>query len=100
VCSVADVSRLTNWLAGHFAHAERNPGRVREELLRRCREEPIEPPAAARITRIVRSALHNAEEAWFDTIAGRCGPASSALIQRRSLSRRLTTCLREHDQVM
>jgi hypothetical protein len=56
------------------------PDRVREELLRRCREERIEPPAAARITRIVRSALHNAEETWFDTIAARCGPAASARI--------------------
>jgi hypothetical protein len=63
VCSVADADKLTDWLAGNVAPAERNPDRVREELLRRCREERIEPPAAARITRIVRSALHNAEEA-------------------------------------
>ena len=56
------------------------PNRVREELPRRCREERIEPPAAARITRMVRSALHNAEERWFDTIAARCGLAASARI--------------------
>jgi len=80
VCSVADADKLTDWLAGHVAHAERNPDRVREELLRHCREERIEPPAAARITRIVRSALHNAEETWFNTIAARCGPAASARI--------------------
>jgi hypothetical protein len=80
VCSVADADKLADWLAGHVAHAERNPDRVREELLRHCREERIEPPAAARITRIVRSALHNAEETWFDTIAARCGPAASARI--------------------
>jgi DNA invertase Pin-like site-specific DNA recombinase len=48
VCSVADADKLTDWLAGHVAHAERNPDRVREELLRRCREERIEPQAAAR----------------------------------------------------
>jgi hypothetical protein len=29
---------------------------------------------------MVRSALHNAEETWFDTIAARCGPAASARI--------------------
>jgi Domain of unknown function (DUF4158)/Tn3 transposase DDE domain len=79
-CSVADADKLTDWLAGQVARAERNPDRVREELLRRCREERIEPPAAARITRMVRSALHNAEETWFDTIAARCGPAASARI--------------------
>ena len=78
VCSVADADKLTDWLAGHVAHAERNPDRVREELARRCREERIELPAPGRITRIVRSALHNAEETWFDTIAARCGPVASA----------------------
>ena len=80
VCSVADADKLADWLAGHVAHAERNPDRVREELVRRCREEQIEPPAAGRITRIVRSVLHNAEETWFDTIADRCGPQASSRI--------------------
>jgi hypothetical protein len=47
VCSVADADKLTDWLAGHVVHAERNPARVREELLRCCREERIEPPAQA-----------------------------------------------------
>ena len=28
----------------------------------------------------MRSALHNAEETWFDTIAARCGSAASARI--------------------
>jgi Domain of unknown function (DUF4158) len=78
VCSVADADKLTDWLTGHVAPAERNPDRVREELIRRCWEERIELPTAARITRIVRSALHNAEEMWFDMIAGRCGPDATA----------------------
>ncbi|MGH3289323.1 MAG: DUF4158 domain-containing protein [Streptosporangiaceae bacterium] len=77
VCSVADADKLTGWLTGHVAHAARNPDRVREELVRRCREEQIEPPSAGRITRMVRSALHNAEETWFDTIAARCGRLSA-----------------------
>ena len=53
-------------LAGplHVANAERNQDRVREELFRRCRAERIEPPTSPRVTRIVRSALHNAEETW------------------------------------
>jgi hypothetical protein len=80
VCSVADADKLTDWLTGHVAHAERNPDRVREELGRRCRAERIEPPTAGRITRMVRSALHNAEETWFDTIAVRCGADASARV--------------------
>ncbi|MGH3196578.1 MAG: DUF4158 domain-containing protein [Streptosporangiaceae bacterium] len=80
VCSVADAGKLTGWLTGPVAHAERNPDRVRDELVRRCREERIEPPAAGRITRMVRSALHNAEETWFGTIAARCGAEASARV--------------------
>jgi hypothetical protein len=73
VCSVADAEKLTVWLADSVACAERSPERVREGLLQRCREERLEPPSAGRVTRIVRSALHNAEETWFARIAGRVG---------------------------
>ncbi|MFJ2868221.1 Tn3 family transposase [Kitasatospora sp. NPDC087314] len=71
VCSVQDAEKLTAWLAGNVAHAERNADRVREELLKRCREEFIEPPAPDRITRMVRSALHTVEETWFTTVFAR-----------------------------
>lgn len=71
VCSVQDAEKLTAWLAVSVAHAERNPDRVREELLKHCREECVEPPAADRITRMVRSALHSAEETWFATVGAR-----------------------------
>ncbi|HVB46112.1 MAG TPA: DUF4158 domain-containing protein [Streptosporangiaceae bacterium] len=79
-CSVSDADKLTDWLAAHVAHAERNPDQVREELARRCRAERAEPPAPARVTRIVRSALHNAEETWFAVIAGRIGGDATARI--------------------
>jgi hypothetical protein len=74
VCSVQDADKLTTWLAVNVAGAERNADRVRMELLKHCREEFIEPPSADRITRMVRSALHTAEEAWFTTIASRVAP--------------------------
>ncbi|XVQ16114.1 DUF4158 domain-containing protein [Spirillospora sp. CA-255316] len=69
VCGVVDAEKLTQWLAAEVAHAERHPDRVREELLRHCRQERIEPPTPDRVTRIVRSALHVAEENWFAVIA-------------------------------
>ncbi|WP_413102531.1 DUF4158 domain-containing protein [Streptomyces sp. Inha503] len=62
VCSVQDAEKLTEWLAANVAHAERNEDRVREELLKHCRTECIEPPTPDRISRMVRSALHTAEE--------------------------------------
>ncbi|CAM5563104.1 hypothetical protein BOQ63_007165 (plasmid) [Streptomyces viridifaciens] len=74
MCSVQDAEKLTAWLAVNVAHAERSPERVREELLKRCREEFIEPPAPDRIMRMVHSALHTAEEAWFTTVAARLLP--------------------------
>ncbi|WP_084000612.1 DUF4158 domain-containing protein [Actinomadura kijaniata] len=43
VCAVVDAEKLTRWLAAEVAHAEHHPDRVREELLRHCRQERIEP---------------------------------------------------------
>lgn len=71
VCSVQDAEKLTAWLAVNAAHAERDSDRVREELLKHCREEFIEPPTPDRITRMVRSALYTAEETWFTVIGAR-----------------------------
>ncbi len=70
-CSIADADKVTVWLAANVAHAERSADRVREELLKRLREEFIEPPSADRVTRMVRSALYNAEENWFRAVWSR-----------------------------
>ena len=61
-CSVQDADTLTGWLAVNVCETERRVDQVREELLMRCRGERIEPPAAKRVDRIVRSALHQAEQ--------------------------------------
>jgi TnpA family transposase len=70
-CTVADAEQLTHWLAAAVCEAERRPELVRDELLVRCRAERIEPPAAGRIDRIVRSALHQAEQALTARITAR-----------------------------
>ena len=70
-CSVADAEQLTAWLAVHVAERERRPERVRDELLARCRSERIEPPAPARIERVVRSALRAGEEALSARVTSR-----------------------------
>jgi Domain of unknown function (DUF4158) len=80
VCGVADAEKLTAWLATNVAHAERYPDRVRQELLRHCREERIEPPAPDRITRMVRSALHTAEETWYAVISARLDAPTRARV--------------------
>jgi hypothetical protein len=64
-CSVADAEQLTQWLAAAVCEAERRPDLVRDELLGRCRTEP---PSAGRI---VRSALHQAEQTLTTRLAAR-----------------------------
>ena len=56
-CSVEDADKLTDWLTVQVAEAERRPERVRHALLERCREERIEPPTSARMTRMVALSL-------------------------------------------
>jgi hypothetical protein len=70
-CSVADADKLTEWLAANVCEAERRPELVRDELLMRCRAERIEPPATGRVDRVVRSALHQADQTLTARIVAR-----------------------------
>jgi hypothetical protein len=54
-CTGADAEKLAAWLAEDVCQWERCSERVREELLRHCREEGIEQPAPGRIGRIIGS---------------------------------------------
>lgn len=76
-CSAEDGGKLTEWLAGNVCQAERRADRVREELLARCRAERIEPPSAGRCDRIIRSALHQAEQTLTLRVTSRLDPAAS-----------------------
>jgi TnpA family transposase len=70
-CSVAIADKLTEWLAVNVAHAERDPQTVREELLKKLREECVEPPTPGRLDELVTAALHAAERTWFATVPAR-----------------------------
>ena len=72
--SSEDAGKLTEWLAACVCQAERRADRVREELLAQCRAGQIEPPSAGRCDRIIRSALHQAEQALTARVTGRLGP--------------------------
>jgi TnpA family transposase len=84
-CTVADAEMLTAWLAEHVAQAERNPDRVREQFLARCRVELVEAPAAGRIDRFVRSALHAGEQTLVARTSGRLGAATRQRINALAL---------------
>jgi hypothetical protein len=77
-CSAEDAAKLTQWLAASVCQAERRADRVREELLACCRAERIEPPSSGRCDRIIRSALHQAEQALTARVTSRLGPDTSA----------------------
>jgi Domain of unknown function (DUF4158) len=77
-CTAEDAGKLTEWLAASVCQAERRADRVREELLAQCRAGQIEPPSAGRCDRIIRSALHQAEQALTSRVTGRLGPDASA----------------------
>jgi Domain of unknown function (DUF4158)/Tn3 transposase DDE domain len=77
-CTADDAVKLTGWLADGVCQAERRADRVREQLLARCRAERIEPPSAGRCERIVRSSLHQAEQALTLRVSVRLGPQASA----------------------
>ncbi|MGI5271817.1 DUF4158 domain-containing protein [Nonomuraea sp. CA-218870] len=90
-CTTEDAAKLAVWPAGEVAHAERRPERVREELLKHLREERIEPPAPGRISRIVASALHNAEVAWSVRIASRWWSPPTERTRSSSTARAVTS---------
>jgi len=76
-CTVADAEKLAAWLAGEVCQGERRPERVREELLKRCRQEGIEQPTPGRTNRIIGSGLREAEKALVAKVTGRI-PAQAA----------------------
>jgi TnpA family transposase len=79
-CSVADAEKLTDWLTANVAQAERDPDKVRVELLKKMRLERIEPPADGRVRRMVASALRTAELTWFAAIPARLDAAAGTRV--------------------
>ncbi|MFJ9900511.1 DUF4158 domain-containing protein [Streptomyces sp. NPDC091280] len=70
-CSKTDLVKLVSHLVDVIWHDERREEQVRAELLRQMRVDLIEPPTAAQITTIIRSALHQADERAVAEVAAR-----------------------------
>jgi len=60
--TAADVERLEGWLRAQVAAIGAEPNQLAAFFETRCRELSIEPPAADRTVRIVRSAIHAHDE--------------------------------------
>jgi hypothetical protein len=71
--TVADASKLTDWLASGFALGDQRPERVRAALPAHCFANRVEPPTPDRVGRIVDSAINTAEATLFARVFGRLG---------------------------
>ncbi|CAM5561933.1 DUF4158 domain-containing protein (plasmid) [Streptomyces viridifaciens] len=68
-CSQTDAIKATSHLVDLIWHDERREEQIRSELHRHLRAERTEPPTTDRLTSIVRSALHQAEERAVTEVA-------------------------------
>jgi hypothetical protein len=69
--TVADSTALTAWLDEQVGMQDRHLGRLTMAFLEKCRSQKIEPPSAARIERLVRSAVHAYDEKLSDSVSQR-----------------------------
>jgi len=79
--TVADAELLEGWLRDQVAAAGAAPDQLVALLETRCRELSIEPPAADRIDRIVRAAIHAHDEYFCAGILGRLAPATRGRLE-------------------
>ena len=68
-----DAAKFIDWLVTNVCQAERHPEQVTSEFLAHCREERVEPPTDGRMERIVKSALHRAEQLLCERVVSRLG---------------------------
>ncbi|MGW2090323.1 DUF4158 domain-containing protein, partial [Streptomyces sp. NPDC001880] len=75
-CTKTDLVKLVSHLVDVIWHDERREEQVRAELLRQMRVDLIEPPTAAQVDTIIRSALHQADERAVAEAAARLARAA------------------------
>ena len=74
--TVADADLLEEWLRDQVPAAGASPDQLIALFETRCRELSIEPPAADRVDRIVRAAIHAHDERFCACILGRLAPTT------------------------
>lgn len=78
--TVRDADDLATWLGQEVLPHEHQPERLQAAVYERCRTWHIEPPAASRIDRLIRSALRTYEDRLYQRVLARIGPAGLAQI--------------------
>jgi hypothetical protein len=70
-CTVEDQAQLAEWVAGELCGVELSRERLAEAVVARCRKDRLEPPAPAKVTRLVASAVNTFEERFCRTTTDR-----------------------------
>jgi hypothetical protein len=63
--TMADAEEMTAWLISTQLASDQNIERLKELVIRRFREQQVEPPRNDRIERLIRSACHTYEQTLF-----------------------------------
>lgn len=74
--TVEDAEELTQWLLECVLPQERRETVLQEAVYTRCREQRLEPPSPLRIERIIRSALHTADEQFYAETVTKLSPTT------------------------
>ena len=69
--TVQDGDELAAWLGQEVLAQEHRPERLQAAVYARCRACHLEPPAAARIDRLIRSALRTYEDRLYQRVLAR-----------------------------
>jgi TnpA family transposase len=80
--TIQDAHELVAWLLTQDVVYDRRIDHVTTAVYARCRELRLEPPTPDRIDRLVRSAMHTAEERLCTTILARLPPPVVAELDR------------------
>jgi hypothetical protein len=75
-CTQEDQAQLAQWLAAELCPVELSRDRLAEAVVARCRNDRLEPPAPARVTRLVASAVNTFEEGFCTTTVERLSATS------------------------
>ena len=76
--TMADGEAVVAWLVAHVLPHDLHPDHLHHQFLQRCRALRVEPPAAERIDRLVRKALHAFEECFCAATLARLSPEARA----------------------
>jgi len=74
--TVEDAEELTLWLLECVLPQERREAILQEAVYTRCRERRLEPPSPLRIERIIRAALHTADEQFYAETVTKLSPTT------------------------